>query len=157
MRGVFDSQQQVAAARALPGQPDHLPRPDALGHAHVEGLAVEPDADAVAAVYRLQRHRQARTQVGGAVRAARLLLRVATTAGLAPEQAFEEIAETAARPAAGEDLVEIEAFRRTAMAVTVAAGRRLHLVAGSVARSEEHTSELQSLLRISSAVFCWTK
>src|SRR3546814_15226394 len=29
--------------------------------------------------------------------------------------------------------VEIEAFRRTAMAVTVAAGRRLHLVAGSVA------------------------
>src|SRR3546814_9013815 len=60
MRGVFDFQQQVAAARALPGQPDHLPRPDALGHAHVEGLAVEPDADAVAAVYRLQRHRQAR-------------------------------------------------------------------------------------------------
>src|SRR3546814_6710176 len=56
-----------------------------------------------------------------------------STAGLAPEQAFEEIAETAARPAAGEDLVEIEAFRRTAMAVTVAAGRRLHLVAGSVA------------------------
>src|SRR3546814_20408462 len=60
-------------------------------------------------------------------------LRVANTAGLAPEQAFEEIAETATRPAAGEDLVEIEAFRRTAMAVTVAAGRRLHLVAGSVA------------------------
>src|SRR3546814_16037137 len=132
MRGVFDSQQQVAAARALPGQPDHLPRPDALGHAHVEGLAVEPDADAVAAVYRLQRHRQARTQVGGPVRAARLLLRVATTAGFAPEQAFAEIADTAAPPAAGEDLCEIEALRRTAIAVPVTAARRLPTAAGAV-------------------------
>src|SRR5690606_19718453 len=125
-------QQQVAAARALPGQPDHLARADALGHAHVEGLAVEPDADAVAAVHRLQRHRQARAQVGGAMRVrATRLLRVATSAGLAPEQAFEEVAETATRPAAGEDLVEVEAFRRAAMAVAVAAGRRLHLVAGA--------------------------
>src|SRR3546814_2288145 len=30
-------------------------------------------------------------------------------------------------------------------------------VAGSVARSEEHTSELQSLMRISYAVFCLKK
>src|SRR5690606_25027412 len=109
VRGILDFQQQVAAARALPGQPDHLARADALGHAHVEGLAVEPDADAVAAVHRLQRHCQAGTQVGGAMRVrATRLLRVAAGAGLAPEQAFEEIAETAARPAAGEDLVEVE-------------------------------------------------
>src|SRR3546814_2788877 len=30
-------------------------------------------------------------------------------------------------------------------------------VAGKVVRSEEHTSELQSLMRISYAVFCWKK
>src|SRR5690606_29848859 len=132
VRGVLDLQQQVAAVRTLPGQPDHLPRPDALGHPHVEGLAIEPDADAVAAVHRLQRHRQARAQVGGPVRTARLLLRE-PAAALAPEQAFEEVAEAAARPATGEDLVEIEAFRRPAAAITVAAGRRLHLVAGTVA------------------------
>src|SRR3546814_8161088 len=34
---------------------------------------------------------------------------------------------------------------------------RLAVVAGSVARSEEHTSELQSLMRISYAVFCLKK
>src|SRR3546814_1456463 len=31
------------------------------------------------------------------------------------------------------------------------------LVLSALARSEEHTSELQSLMRISYAVFCWTK
>src|SRR3546814_6878077 len=31
------------------------------------------------------------------------------------------------------------------------------LDAGGMVRSEEHTSELQSLMRISYAVFCWTK
>src|SRR3546814_4751618 len=31
------------------------------------------------------------------------------------------------------------------------------LVAEGLARSEEHTSELQSLMRISYAVFCWKK
>src|SRR3546814_8983682 len=37
-------------------------------------------------------------------------------------------------------------------------GRRAaHPVAGRVARSEEHTSELQSLMRISYAVFCLKK
>src|SRR3546814_9798407 len=30
------------------------------------------------------------------------------------------------------------------------------LSSGSVERSDEHTSELQSLMRISYAVFCWT-
>src|SRR3546814_7250048 len=29
------------------------------------------------------------------------------------------------------------------------------LIANSLSRSEEHTSELQSLMRISYAVFCW--
>src|SRR5690606_7966553 len=54
-------------------------------------------------------------------------------ASAAPEQAFEEVAETAARTAACEDLVEIEAFRAIAMAVAVATGgRRLHLVAGAI-------------------------
>src|SRR3546814_10747419 len=33
----------------------------------------------------------------------------------------------------------------------------LALVSGKVSRSEEHTSELQSLMRISSAVFCLKK
>src|SRR3546814_4178654 len=33
----------------------------------------------------------------------------------------------------------------------------LHLVEEDQRRSEEHTSELQSLMRISYAVFCWTK
>src|SRR3546814_3999698 len=36
---------------------------------------------------------------------------------------------------------------------------RIHLalIGGAPARSEEHTSELQSLMRISYAVFCWKK
>src|SRR3546814_4971246 len=37
------------------------------------------------------------------------------------------------------------------------AGRESHLIAGVVKRSEEHTSELQSLMRISYAVFCLKK
>src|SRR3546814_5244955 len=32
---------------------------------------------------------------------------------------------------------------------------RRHRLAGDAVRSEEHTSELQSLMRISYAVFCW--
>src|SRR3546814_2006993 len=35
--------------------------------------------------------------------------------------------------------------------------RRLHQYAGACGRSEEHTSELQSLMRISYAVFCLKK
>src|SRR3546814_13852654 len=37
------------------------------------------------------------------------------------------------------------------------AAARLAAMAGGVARSEEHTSELQSLMRISYAVFCLKK
>src|SRR3546814_1372286 len=36
-------------------------------------------------------------------------------------------------------------------------GRRLHGQRRGLGRSEEHTSELQSLMRISYAVFCWKK
>src|SRR3546814_9492259 len=41
--------------------------------------------------------------------------------------------------------------------VGAAAGRHRAPVAGEAARSEEHTSELQSLMRISYAVFCLKK
>src|SRR3546814_3563049 len=37
------------------------------------------------------------------------------------------------------------------------AARRNHLLSGNPGRSEEHTSELQSLMRISYAVFCLKK
>src|SRR5690606_13660319 len=136
VRRVLDLQQQVAAAAALPGQPDRLARPDALGYPHVEGLAVERNAHGVAAVHGLQRHRQARAQVAAGRPAMRLLLRE-PAAALAPEQAFEEIAEAAAGSTAGEDLVEIEIGLPAAMAVTIAAGRRLHLVAGAVAAAAQ--------------------
>src|SRR3546814_9590465 len=49
------------------------------------------------------------------------------------------------------------------MAVTFVLGNAMHLSASlldpgtSIARSEEHTSELQSLMRISYAVFCLKK
>src|SRR5690606_1899711 len=126
----------VAAAGALPGQPDRLARLDALGHAHVEGLAVERHPHGVAAVDGFQRHGQPRAQVAGALSLPRPRSRASMLLGkasAAPEQAFEEVAETAARTAACEDLVEIEAFRAIAMAVAVATGgRRLHLVAGAI-------------------------
>src|SRR3546814_10724939 len=38
-----------------------------------------------------------------------------------------------------------------------ATGLVQQLIQGSCPRSEEHTSELQSLMRISYAVFCWKK
>src|SRR3546814_7860065 len=50
-------------------------------------------------------------------------------------------------------ILDIAAHRR---AVAEIAGRRMHLAAEclQVCRSEEHTSELQSLMRNSYAVFC---
>src|SRR3546814_4867234 len=44
-----------------------------------------------------------------------------------------------------------------AVGLAANAGRKLFMQFGNVTRSEEHTSELQSLMRISYAVFCWTK
>src|SRR3546814_4354072 len=41
-----------------------------------------------------------------------------------------------------------------AIRTAVIQGGRLHVQAGAGIRSEEHTSELQSLMRISYAVFC---
>src|SRR3546814_7965701 len=44
--------------------------------------------------------------------------------------------------------------RLPALAFLQSAGRPDHLPRGTIIRSEEHTSELQSLMRISYAVFC---
>src|SRR3546814_6546901 len=41
--------------------------------------------------------------------------------------------------------------------IQAVAAKRGDFVEGKASRSEEHTSELQSLMRISSAVFCLTK
>src|SRR5690606_6077413 len=131
MRSVFDLQVEVAALRALPRQPDRLPGLDALGHPHVQGLAVDADAHAVAVVDRLQRDREPGAGVPRRLRATR----AAETAGgaaaaAAAEQFLEEVAETAPGAATGEDLLEVEAFRRTP--VGEPARRRPHLVAGAV-------------------------
>ena len=62
MRGVFDFQQQVPAHVPLPREPDNLAGLHALGHAHVQGPAVDADAHAAAFVDGLQRHRQLRSR-----------------------------------------------------------------------------------------------
>src|SRR5690606_2832178 len=125
VRGVLDLQQQVAAVAALPGEADGLALAHALRDAYLQGLAVDADAHAVAAVHRLQRHRQPGAGVAGGLRSARR-----AGAAAAPEQLLEEVAEAAGRAAAGEDLLEVEAARA---AGAEAAGRRAHLVARTVA------------------------
>ncbi|VUL59180.1 hypothetical protein PGKDCPLP_00138 [Stenotrophomonas maltophilia] len=97
---------------ALPGQPDHLAWADALGHAHVQLLAVDGDAQAVAAVGRFQRNRQlgAGVAVGRVALAAEARPRTsATTATLAREQALEEVAEASIGAATAEYFLEVEA------------------------------------------------
>src|SRR3546814_10880178 len=58
-------------------------------------------------------------------------------------------------------LVAVEQDRDVAGHVVLAPGGQprgeLRCEIAHVARSEEHTSELQSLMRISYAVFCWKK
>src|SRR3546814_1724649 len=55
-------------------------------------------------------------------------------------------------------LVVVHPHRVTHPPALAAAGHRLgHASSPARLRSEEHTSELQSLMRISSAVFCWKK
>src|SRR3546814_8028752 len=50
------------------------------------------------------------------------------------------------------------AIYRSALAHRSRRGRQITIPRGAVEnRSEEHTSELQSLMRISYAVFCWQK
>src|SRR5690606_29021828 len=74
------------------------------------------------------RHGHAGARVARARRRAAARARTAVAAGLAAEQALEEIAEPAARAAAGEHVFEIEAGRAVG-----AEARRRHLVAGTVA------------------------
>src|SRR3546814_9133462 len=52
---------------------------------------------------------------------------------------------------------DVEQKQREKMVQSLKDGRIDILVATDVARSEEHTSELQSLMRISYAVFCLKK
>src|SRR3546814_6579421 len=51
----------------------------------------------------------------------------------------------------------LDGVGRGAVAGTIARGGANRLGAGACCRSEEHTSELQSLMRISYAVFCLKK
>src|SRR3546814_2869869 len=58
----------------------------------------------------------------------------------------------------GEDLAGImDALRWKSPRMPLAYNRNLAAEAGAAGRSEEHTSELQSLMRISYAVFCLKK
>src|SRR3546814_9124465 len=64
--------------------------------------------------------------------------------------------------AAGITLTRAVAVRNAAkldaeVAAAIAAGAKMVIVGGGDGRSEEHTSELQSLMRISYAVFCLKK
>src|SRR3546814_4279164 len=58
---------------------------------------------------------------------------------------------------AANDLFWISAWLSLAMIPLIWFARRTYGGGGAVARSEEHTSELQSLMRISYAVFCLKK
>src|SRR3546814_6652230 len=67
------------------------------------------------------------------------------------------IVKQTARDIQGRHYVTVEGWQAIAIAHGCAAGARdVEKVDGGV-RSEEHTSELQSLMRISYAVFCLTK
>src|SRR5690606_10134969 len=117
---------KVAPGAALPGQPDRLSFAHALGDAHFQGLAVDADAHAVAAVDSLQRDGElgagVATWLGTAGRA--------RATAPAPEQLLEEVAEAATGAAAGEDLVIVEA---TGGALAESTLRRPHFVARAVA------------------------
>ena len=113
---------------ALPGQPDHLPRPDAGRDADLELAPVHLDALLAARVGQLQRDRQLRAGVAG---------RLGTTPRprTAAKQRLEEIAETAA----AEVLLEAEALatkpagaeiRRRPEILARAVALRLELVVG---------------------------
>src|SRR3546814_8371132 len=67
---------------------------------------------------------------------------------------FPELVPGATVPARGCRANAVERLRRTRGEVFVL---QPHVVSRAVVRSEEHTSELQSLMRISYAVFCLKK
>src|SRR3546814_2304824 len=67
-----------------------------------------------------------------------------------------ELVDLAVDASAGEALSSQVGEERVVGALTAADDRGEHLEAGTL-RSEEHTSELQSLMRISYAVFCLKK
>src|SRR3546814_6848655 len=82
------------------------------------------------------------------------LFRSAGAVGLAVLRAAEHRAEHAADVAAGMVLLQRAEQRLRAFGLAGVAAQRAHQ---QRQRSEEHTSELQSLMRISYAVFCLKK
>src|SRR5690606_41155503 len=80
----------------------------------------------------LQRHRQPGPRIAHAHARASGTRSAPARAGLAAEQAFEEVAEAPARAATGEHVLVIESCRATATEA-----RRRHLVAGTVATSAQ--------------------
>src|SRR3546814_1995975 len=85
-----------------------------------------------------------------------LQLHVAADQSLGVDQA--PVAEARAEPQAGGVLDERLLVDRAKQAAALEIGRHhRHDVGAELGRSEEHTSELQSLMRISYAVFCLKK
>src|SRR3546814_2818568 len=80
-----------------------------------------------------------------------------------PEDAFDRLLGVAGGQGAAVDLRDVnwalgELIPDQRAAILLAAeGLSIEEAAASLARSEEHTSELQSLMRISYAVFCLKK
>src|SRR3546814_7653249 len=140
---------RVAAWEALPSEPPHHQVLRAGAAAQVQlagvdeaGLAVGVDRGDVAAIH-VQRQ-QAAVRVARVHVLAAGLHRARAQAAALPVDVEEErtqadtgFADRATRDDRGPEVEAVEAH-------------------GRGARSEEHTSELQSLMRISSAVFCLT-
>src|SRR3546814_5941691 len=84
---------------------------------------------------------------------------VADIARLAAEIELRAAGAESARARAATPAAEAEGGRGIAIGVDLAAveARALVLVGEEIIRSEEHTSELQSLMRFSYAVFCLKK
>src|SRR3546814_4781324 len=79
-----------------------------------------------------------------------------TGSAMAPNQSFR-VAITSSRGSASDMLVKPLRSQYHSAAAMVAPSPRLTSPESTRCRSEEHTSELQSLMRISYAVFCLKK
>src|SRR3546814_1750941 len=80
--------------------------------------------------------------------------------GLPVLPCIAEIGEDSRDPPRRRAFQRIDADKQLHQIVIGRIGRRLeheHILAANILRSEEHTSELQSLMRISYAVFCLKK